>query len=142
MTVSEEKSIADADDPVEAVIEDDAAQATRGRYGWLSLTVAALFGLVYAYFLWQAVSLLVQLPTNLAALGLGGDRIPWWLLILGVLIPPIVFGVAAAVGRKQNVGRKAVIFVVGLAIVSGLGLSVIALTYILIFGPVLPATPA
>lgn len=138
--MTDEPTIAESDDPVEAVIVDDAAQATRGRYGWLSLTVAALFGLVYAYFLWQAVSLLVQLPTNLAALGLSGARIPWWLLILGVVIPPVVFGVAAAVGRRENVGRKAVLFTVGLAVVAGLGLSVIALTYILIFGPVLPAT--
>lgn len=138
--MSDNTSIADSDDPVEAIAIDDAAQAARGRYGWLSLTVASIFGLVYAYYLWQAVSLLVQLPTNLAALGLGGDRIPWWLLILGVAIPPIVFGVAAAVGRRQHVGRKAVIFVVGLAVVAGMGLSVIALTYILIFGPIVPAT--
>ena len=140
--MSDNTPISEADDPVEAVIVDDAAQASRGRYGWLSLTVAAFFGLVYAYFLWQAVSLLVQLPTNLAALGLGGSRIPWWLLIVGVFIPPVVFGVAAVAGRKQNVGRKAVLFVVGIAVVAGLGLSVIALTYILIFGPVLPATSA
>ena len=119
-------SIADSDNPLEEIVEDDAREARRGRYGWLSLVVAALFGLFYAYDLWEALGNLFNLPVANDALGIG-DRVPWWLLWIGVLVPPLAFGVAVFVGRRLNVFGKALIFLVGLAVVAGLTLAILAL---------------
>jgi hypothetical protein len=119
-------SIADSDNPLEEIVEDDAREAKRGRYGWLSLIVAALFGLFYAYDLWEALGNLFNLPVAYDALGIG-DRVPWWLLWVGVLVPPLAFAIAVFVGRRRNVVGKALIFLVGLAVVAGLTLAVIAL---------------
>lgn len=130
-------SIADSDNPLEEVIEDDAREAKRGRYGWLSLVVAALFGLFYAYDVWEALGNLIGLPQAYTALGIE-SRIPWWLLVVGILIPIASFVVAFIVGRRRNVFVKALIFLVGLAVVAGLSLGVIALADALL-PPVLPA---
>lgn len=129
-------SIADSENPLEEVVADDAREARRGRYGWLSLVVAALFGLFYAYDVWEAIGNLFGVPAEYSALGIG-DRTPWWLLWLGVAIPPVVFALAIVIGRRRNVFGRALIFLVGLAVVAGLTLAVIALGTAL-FPPVLP----
>ncbi len=129
-------SIADSENPLEEIVQDDAREAKRGRYGWLSLVVAALFGLFYAYDVWEALGNLFNLPTAYNALGLG-DRIPWALLWVGVLVPPLVFAVAVFVGRRNNVFGKALIFLVGLAVVAALTLGMLALADSLL-PPLLP----
>jgi hypothetical protein len=119
------------DNPIEDAVADDAREAARGRYGWLSLVVAGLFGQFYAYDLWEAVSNFVELPAAYDAIGLDSADIPWWVLWIGLLIPPAIYALAFGVGRRQNVGGKAVIFLVGLAVVAGLSLGVIALEAVL-----------
>ena len=98
---------------------------------FVSVTVAALFGLFYAYDVWEAVSTLIALPQYYAAYGLNASYVPWWLLWIGVLIPPIIFGLALLIGRKQGVLGKALILLVGLSIVAGLSLGAIALEQVL-----------
>ena len=124
-------SIADSDNPIEAVVSDDAKEAARGRYGWLSLVVAFLFALFYVYDLWEAVGNLVALPAYYEALGYGAENVPWWLLWVGVILPVVVFAVAFVAGRRRNVFSKALIFLVGLSISAGLSLGVLALEEIL-----------
>ena len=124
-------SVSSSDNPIEEVVADDAREAARGRYGWLSLVVAALFGLFYAYDLWEAVSNLVALPGFYDAAGFGSENVPWWLLWIGVVIPPVAFILAFVLGRRRNVFGKALIFLVGLAVVAGLSLGVIGLEDVL-----------
>lgn len=116
---------------IEAVLEDDEAETKRGRYGWLSLVVAAVFGLFYAYDVWEAIGNMVNLPGFYALLGYDPGAIPWWLLIIGLLIPPAGFLVAFWVGRRFSVGGKALVFLLGLAVVAALGLGVVALEVVL-----------
>lgn len=98
---------------------------------FVSVTVAAIFGLFYAYDLWEAVSTLVALPQFYEAYGLDASYIPWWLLWIGVLIPPVIFGVALLVGRNQAVVGRALILLVGLSLVAGLSLGAVALEQVL-----------
>ena len=129
--MTEEKPVANSDNPIEEVIVDDAREAARGRYGWLSLVVAALFGLFFAYDLWEGVSNLVALPAFYDAFGYGSENAPWWLLWVGVAIPPIVFVLAFVIGRRRNVVDRALVFLVGLAIVAGLSLGILGLEQLL-----------
>jgi hypothetical protein len=124
-------SIANSDNPIEEVFEDDAREAQRGRYGWFSLTIAAIFGLFYAYNVWQGISNLVALPAFYDAFGYGAENVPWWLLWIGVLIPIAGFLAAFAIGRKHNAGEKALIFLVGLAVVAALSIGISGLEDIL-----------
>lgn len=117
--------------PIEDVIADDAREAKRGRYGWLSLVVAALLGLFYAYDVWGAVGNMINLPTFYDAIGIGSRNVPWWLLWIGVVIPVVIYVLAFVVGRRRNVGAKAVVFIVGLAVAAGLGIGVLAVEDVL-----------
>lgn len=148
--MSDTGSISESDNPIEAgptlpvpgdsrestgravgSVADDTAQTTRGRHGWLSLVVAFLFALFYVYDLWEAVGNLVQLPIVYDAYGYGSENVPWWLLWVGVLIPLAVYVAAFIGGRRRNVAAKALIFFVGLAVVAGLSIGVLALEEIL-----------
>jgi hypothetical protein len=82
------------------------------RYDWPSIVVAILFGLVYAYILWNAVGNLVNLPKAL------GELTPWWLLIVDVAVPVVAFGVAFVLGRRVSVGARALFFLIGLTVVA------------------------
>lgn len=101
------------------------------HYGLGSILVAVAFGLFYAYDLWEAVSNLIQLPAVYELYGLGGSFVPWWLLWLGVIIPFATFVLALLIGRKHNAFARAAIFLVGLAVVAGLSLGLIALEQVL-----------
>lgn len=120
-----------SDNPIQEVVADDARETARGRYGWLSLIVAALFGLFYAYDLWEAVSNMVALPGFYDAAGFGSENVPWWLLWIGVIIPIVIFVLAFVLGRRSNVAVKALIFFVGLAVAAGFGLGVLGLEDVL-----------
>jgi hypothetical protein len=116
--------------PVVASVETPEAVSTP-RFGLLSIVVAALFGLLYVYDLWEAISNLVELPVLYAALGLDGVGLPWGPLILGVALPPVVFGLALLVGRRRTVGVQSLLFVLGLANVAGASLGIIAFEFAL-----------
>lgn len=119
------------ENPVEEVIEDDAREATRGRYGWLSLVVAAIFGLFYAWNVWQAVATMFVLPQFYDVYGYGAENVPWWLLWVGVAVPIVAFLLAFVIGRRSNVLVKALVFLAGLAVTSALGIAIIALEGVL-----------
>lgn len=101
------------------------------RYGWASIAIAAFFGVFFAYDLWEAVSTLLELPTFYRAFGFDVDQLPWWVLIVMVALPVVGFGVSLWVGRRRSLVERALIFVVGLAVVAGLTLGLIALETIL-----------
>jgi hypothetical protein len=132
-------AVSDAENPIEDAVADDAREAKRGRYGWLSLIVAAVLGLFYAYDVWEAIGNMINLPAFYDSIGVGSKHVPWWLLWIGVLIPVIVFLLAFVIGRRRNVGSKAVVFIVGLALAAGLGIGVLALEDVL--RPILVVVP-
>jgi hypothetical protein len=132
-------AVSDAENPIEEAVADDAREAKRGRYGWLSLIVAAVLGLFYAYDVWEAIGNMINLPAFYDSIGVGSKHVPWWLLWIGVLIPVIVFLLAFVIGRRRNVGSKAVVFIVGLALAAGLGIGVLALEDVL--RPILVVVP-
>lgn len=92
-----------------------------------TVAVAVVFGLFYAYYLFDAIRSLIELPAQYDLVGLGRENAPWTLLVLGVVIPVVVFLAALIVGRRRSVGSQALLYAVGLGTVACLGLGVIAL---------------
>jgi hypothetical protein len=86
--------------------------------------IAGVFGLFYAYDLWEAVSNLVALPQFYEVYGYGAENVPWWLMWLGVAVPVVVFVLALVIGRGRGLGSKALILLVGLAVVAALSLGI------------------
>jgi hypothetical protein len=96
------------------------------RLGPLGVAIAISFGLVYAYDLWEAIAPLLDLPAVYAAVGLDPAAVPWWPLIIGVAIVPIVFALALFIGLRRSAWEKALLYLVGLAVVACSSLVVIA----------------
>lgn len=108
------------------------------RMPWFRLTVIVLFALVYAWDLFEAVSDLLGVAAqitkyneNATLIGLNTISIPWTVLVINLLLPPVVFGLALLITRRRNVGILAVVFVVGLGVVAAVSLSLAELVGIL-----------
>jgi hypothetical protein len=108
----------------------DAPAEKRARLGWVAATVAIAFGLLYAYDLWEAVNSAIELPRQYAEiekLGIPVGEVPWTLIVVNMLVPPVVYVAAFVLGRRRNAFARAVLFAVGLALVAVLSLDIIAL---------------
>jgi hypothetical protein len=99
----------------------------RPVYGIASIVVAAFFGLFYAYDLWEAVSTFVDLPTFYRAFGYDVDQLPWWILVIMLVLPIVVYVIALLAGRRRPILERALILLVGLSLVAGMSLGLIAL---------------
>jgi hypothetical protein len=102
----------------------------RRRNGWRGFAVAAVFGLLFAYDLWEAVQNAIELPklyAQLEAVGLPAGDVPWVLICIGILIPPVAYVGALLIGLRRSVGGKALVFLLALVLVAALSLSVNAL---------------
>ncbi|MBC7403525.1 MAG: hypothetical protein H7279_10205 [Microbacteriaceae bacterium] len=124
----------DADSPADSAVEADVATSRSGRIGWLSLAIAILFGLFYVYDLFEAVSNVVGVTSQInlynearAVVKLDPVPIPWGWLVIDVLLAPVVFTMAVIIGRKKAVLLRVLLFVIGLTLVAATTLSVEAL---------------
>ena len=90
----------------------DAPAPHQRGYGWPSILVAAVFGVLYADILWNSIGNLVNLPALFASVT------PWWLLILDVALPVVVYVVAFFPGRRRSLGARAMFFLIGLGVLA------------------------
>jgi hypothetical protein len=95
---------------------NDTAQSTervaRPRYGWASIAIAIVFGVLNAYVLWNAIGNLITLP------GVFGSLTPWWILILDVAVPVVAYVIAFLIGLRRTLGYRALLFLLALAVVA------------------------
>jgi len=91
------------------------------------IVVVALGGALYAYPLWSAVGNLLNLPSYyVSQFGITTDQAPWFLLILAVAIPVVVFSAATLLTWRRGTGALTLALTTGFAIVSATALSVTA----------------
>ena len=121
----------------EAPTTPDAAPAEpapRKRPGWLRLTVIVLFALLYAYDLFEAIAdtfgvadQITRYNENATLIGLNTVAIPWSVLVVNLLLPPVVFGLALLLARRRNLGVLAIVLLAGLGVVAAGSLSLTVL---------------
>ena len=99
------------------------------------LAVTLALALLHLWALFQGMSNLIAVPSFYAQTGLG-DLTPWWLLILGVLLPVITFTGAVVLGRGRILSHRVLLLVISLATANAFVLSSGAL------GPILLAFQA
>jgi hypothetical protein len=83
---------------------------TRALPTWLIVAISVVFGLFYAYFVWNAVGFLSQAASGAQPLNAYG----WFVLLLSVVFPLIAFGVAFAVGWRRTWWEFALVLITGL----------------------------
>jgi hypothetical protein len=95
---------------------------------WLVVTISVLFGLFYAYAMWNALAFLVEQASG----PLGLNAYGWFVLVLAVLFPLIAFGIAFAIGWRRRAWEFALVLLAGLCLVSVFWLDVVA--YAAVYG--------
>ena len=98
---------------------------------WVLVAISVLFGLFYAYALWNALAFLIAQAGG--PLGLNGYG--WFVLLLAVVFPLIVFGVAFALGWRRRAWQFALVLFAGLCVVAVFWLNVVA--YAAVYGAAL-----
>ena len=123
-----------AETPREIERDANATASRAGHLGWLSITVAIVFGLFYVYNLFEAISNVVGVTSQInlynqarAVVKLDPVPIPWIWLVIDVLLAPVAFTLAFVLGRRQRPLLKVLLFVIGLTLVAAMTLSVEAL---------------
>ena len=89
------------------------------------IIVWVVFALLFAYPLFEGISNLIAVPPYYAANGIGG-AVPWWLLVIGVVAPVLLYLAALWIGRGRELFPRALILAVGLATTNALVLSVVS----------------
>ena len=97
---------------------------SRGRVS--KVVVWVVFALLFAYPLFEGISNLIAVPPYYEANGIGGS-VPWWLLVIGVAAPVLLYLAAVWIGRGRELFPRALILAVGLATTNALVLSVVSL---------------
>ena len=99
--------------------------ATRRTPVWIVTAIAGLFGLLYAYFVWNAVTLLsYQASGRLGLNGLG-----WFVLLFAAVFPLIVFAIAFGIGWRRRAFVFAAILFTGLTLVGVFWLNILAYAF-------------
>jgi hypothetical protein len=88
--------------------------------------VAILFAVLHGYTLLQSISNLVALPGVYELVGIG-DAVPWWLLVIGVALPVVLFAAAVFLGRRRSLAHRVLLLAVSLGATNATFLSVSAL---------------
>lgn len=92
--------------------------------GRLSIVlVTLLFAVLHGYTLLLAISNLVALPGVYELVGIG-DAVPWWLLILGVIVPVLLFSAAVLLGRWRSLAHRVLLLALSLGATNATFLSV------------------
>jgi len=90
------------------------------------LLVALLFAVLHGYTLLLAISNLVALPGVYELFGIG-DAVPWWLLVIGVVAPVLLFAGALLLGRRRSLAQRVLLLAVSLGATNAIALSVASL---------------
>ena len=102
----------------------DQPSAGRATPLWLSISIAVVFGLFYAYDLWEAVGNLFGMNITADGLGVAITGAGWALLIAALVLPLLVFGTAIWLGRRRGPFAQVVLFLAGFALVQVLAADV------------------
>ena len=103
--------------PGRAAADDGLAVARPATPLWLAITIAVLFGVFYAYDVWEAVGNLVGMNVTAGELGVAITGTGWALLLAGIAVPLLVFGAAFWLGRRRSPLVQVVLYLAGYALV-------------------------
>ncbi|PWC08355.1 hypothetical protein [Mycetocola zhujimingii] len=104
-----------------------AAPTRRALPRWLATTLAVVFGLFYAYDVWEAVGNVVGISTLASGLDTSISVLGWAVLSIGVAVPIVIFLIALRLGRGRDILAQVLVYLTGLGVVAVVSLGIIAL---------------
>lgn len=97
--------------------------------------ILGIFGLLFAFDVWEAIGNFIGIYSQGLALGLVLTAGGWFFLLLGVFSPIVLFILAAILTKRMSMGRSLALFVVALMVSAVIALDItLAVPYTLILG--------
>jgi len=93
---------------------------------WIAVAIAVLFGVLYAYDLWEAIGNLVGLNIQASSLDVSLSGLGVAVLVIALVLPFLVFALAFWLGRRRGPLAQVVLFLAGYAFVQALTLDLAA----------------
>ncbi|MCU1583720.1 MAG: hypothetical protein JWM49_276 [Microbacteriaceae bacterium] len=97
---------------------------------WATMIIAVVFGLVFAFYLYEAISQAISLAQYVAVQNPVLKRVghallsfPWLVIGAYVVLPIVTFVLAVVIGRRRTVPIRVGIFVLALAALSAASLT-------------------
>lgn len=115
-------------DQTETAVDDETPRA----WPLPAIILAIVFGLLFAWFLYQAIGNLVNTPAAYEGAGFG-DQIPWAILVAGIVLPVVAFVVAAWLGVRRSLTDRVLLFAAGLAVTAATAFSLLQISKYLLF---------
>lgn len=106
----------------------ESTAATARTPVWLRAVILGVFGLFYAYAVWNAIGNLIASVQTASRVGVELGALGWFLWIFAALLPFIVFAAAYRIARRRSPGPFILILLSGLALVAVFWLDVVAYT--------------
>lgn len=104
-----------------------AAVAHRAVPRWLVATFAVIFGLFYAYDVWEAVGNVIGISMLASSLDTTISVLGWVVLSIGIAVPIAVFLIAVRIGRGRDLLAQVLVYLAGLGVVAAVSLGIVAL---------------
>lgn len=89
----------------------------------IRIALAVVFGLFYAYDVWEVIESVAQI----IGLGLGFTPVGWAIMVIAVLAPFACFAAAYVVGRRRSAWFAVVAYLAGLGVSAALFFSLTVL---------------
>lgn len=93
---------------------------------WVLALIGGVFGVLYAYAVWNAIGNLVQSVQVAGTVGMTLNALGWFLWIFAAIFPILVWAGAFTIGYKRRVYEYALIMLVGLTLVAVFWLNVVS----------------
>ncbi|GAB3616769.1 hypothetical protein GCM10027416_13260 [Okibacterium endophyticum] len=91
---------------------------------WLQYALLVVFGLFFAYDVWEAVGNLLVIAATASALETSVTALGWVILVLSALLPLIAFGAAYLIGRRRGPISQVLLYLTALGTSAATYLSV------------------
>lgn len=99
-------------------------------YGWPGAVIAVVFGLLFAFYFYEAIAQTLQLSAYISSQNpllkkVGHPQIafPWAAIVPLLLLPFVSYGLAFVVGRRRPALIKLALFVIALGVLAAGSLS-------------------
>jgi hypothetical protein len=111
-------------DPTRATLGGAGRRDRPGRRLAVSVLIAVVFALLFAWDVWEAVGNLIGLRGYAASLGTDLNPTGWTVLLLGLVLPVVCFVVALLLGRRRGVPARVGLLAAALCLSAALSLDV------------------
>ncbi|MFZ4842199.1 hypothetical protein [Mycetocola saprophilus] len=93
---------------------------------WLTIAIAVVFGLLFAYQVWGGVGSAITIPRRVSEAGGSVSALGWTMLVLSIIVPLIAFYLSYRIGRRRGWISMILTYLVGVAASSAIALSLAA----------------